>query len=67
TPRLWGVARSGPWLHDGRAPTLDRAIVEHSGEASAAARAYEALSDAERAPIRIYLTSLTRVARVIAP
>lgn len=67
TPRLWGVARSGPWLHDGRAPTLDRAIVEHSGEATEAARAYEALPDAERAPVRIYLTSLTRAARIMAP
>ena len=67
TPRLWGVARSGPWLHDGRAPTLDRAIIEHSGEATDAARAYEALPDVERAPIRIYLTSLTRARRVVAP
>ena len=67
TPRLWGVARSGPWLHDGRAPTLDRTILEHSGEATESARAYEALSNADRAPIRIYLTSLTRAPRVVAP
>lgn len=66
TPPLWGVARSGPWLHDGRAPTLDRTILEHSGEAIDAARAYDALSDQERAPLRIYLTSLTRARRVMA-
>jgi Di-haem oxidoreductase, putative peroxidase len=67
TPPLWGLARSAPYLHDGRAATLDRAITEHSGEATAAAKAYAALVDEERAPVRIYLMSLTRARRLVTP
>ena len=29
TPPLWGVGNSGPWLHDGRAGSLDEAIRLH--------------------------------------
>lgn len=35
TARLWGVADTGPWLHDGRALTLTEAILAHGGEAQA--------------------------------
>ena len=28
TPELWGVGNTGPWLHDGRAATLDEAVSE---------------------------------------
>lgn len=34
TPPLWGVADSAPYLHDGRAATLEAAIAEHGGQAS---------------------------------
>ncbi len=67
TPPLWGIARSRPYLHDARAPTLEDAILEHSGEATEARNRYAALDDAGRAPIRIYLTSLTRAPRMVAP
>ena len=67
TPPLWGIARSGPYMHDGRAPTLQRAILEHDGEATDARDAYEKLGDRERAPIRIYLMSMTRERRLVAP
>jgi CxxC motif-containing protein (DUF1111 family) len=66
TPPLWGVARSRPYLHDGRAPTLEDAILLHGGEAQAAADAYAALDDAGRAPLRVFLTSLTRARRMVA-
>ena len=33
TPPLWGVADSPPYLHDGRAYTLEDAIRLHDGEA----------------------------------
>ncbi len=33
TPPLWGLRASGPYLHDGRAPTVDAAIRGHDGEA----------------------------------
>ncbi len=29
TRSLWGLAETSPYLHDGRAPTLDAAIVAH--------------------------------------
>src|SRR4030095_14519875 len=32
TPPLWGVADSGPYLHDGRAATLHEAIRLHAGQ-----------------------------------
>lgn len=66
TPPLWGVARSRPYLHDGRAPTLEDAILLHGGEAQAAADAYAALDDPARAPLRVFLTSLVRARRLVA-
>ena len=43
TPRLWGVADSAPYLHDGRAPSFDYAIAGHDGEGAAARAAFDAL------------------------
>lgn len=60
TPPLWGLARSRPYLHDGRAQTLHEAITFHGGEASDARDAYVALGEAGQAPIRVFLTSLAR-------
>ena len=34
TRGLAGVGSTGPWLHDGRATTLDEAILAHGGEAA---------------------------------
>ncbi len=67
TPSLWGVARTRPYLHDGRAPTLEAAILMHGGEAEASRDAYEALSDHDRGGLRVYLTSLTRARRFAVP
>lgn len=67
TPPLWGVARSRPYLHDGRAPTLDDAILLHGGEAQASRDAYASLADPDRAPLRMFLTSLVRQARLVTP
>jgi CxxC motif-containing protein (DUF1111 family) len=58
TQPLWGVAATGPYLHDGRASTLDEAIRFHGGEAAAARDRYVALTDAERASIVEFLLSL---------
>ena len=60
TPPLWGLARSRPYLHDGRAPTLEDAILLHGGEAAASRDAYAGLDDEARAELRIFLISLTR-------
>src|SRR5262249_55557791 len=32
TPPLWGLADSAPYLHDGRAATIEEAITFHGGE-----------------------------------
>lgn len=67
TPPLWGIARSRPYLHDGRAPTLEDAILAHGGEAKVARDAFDALGEADRAPLRVFLTSLTRGERLVSP
>jgi hypothetical protein len=64
TPPLWGVARSRPYLHDGRAATLEDAILAHGGEAQEARDAYAHLPDSDRAPLRVFLTSLSRARRL---
>ena len=43
TARLWGVADTEPYLHDGRATTLYDAIEFHGGEAQAARNHFVAL------------------------
>jgi mono/diheme cytochrome c family protein len=67
TPRLWGVADSAPYLHDGRAPSFDYAIAGHDGEGAAARAAFQALSLEDRGLLRVYLMSLRRVPRVVVP
>ena len=67
TPRLWGVADSGPYLHDGRAPSLDYAIAGHDGEGAAARAAYAALPIEEKGALRVYLMSMRRAPRVTVP
>jgi hypothetical protein len=67
TPRLWGVADSAPYLHDGRAPSLDYAIAGHDGEAAAARAAFAAVPFDQRGPLRVYLMSLRREPRVVVP
>ncbi|MDI1443901.1 di-heme oxidoredictase family protein [Polyangium sp. 6x1] len=67
TRPLWGIARSRPYLHDARAPTLEDAILLHGGEAQAARDAFAALSEPERGELRVFLTSLTRARRLSVP
>ncbi len=67
TPRLWGVADSAPYLHDGRAPSLDYAVAGHDGEGAAARAAFAAVPYNDRGPLRVYLMALRRVRRVVVP
>lgn len=67
TPRLWGVADSGPWLHDGRAPSFDYAIAGHGGEGADARAAFAALEREEQGALRVYLMSMRRSPRVMVP
>lgn len=58
TQPLWGVAAVEPYLHDGRASTLDEAIRMHGGEAQRARDEYVDLSDSERRAVVAFLRSL---------
>ncbi len=59
TPPLWGVADSAPYLHDGRASTLDQAIRLHGGEAEATSERYRKLDSGNRRELLLFLHSLT--------
>ncbi len=70
TAELWGVGDTGPWLHDGRAATLDEAVMLHGvdtppavgdprrSEAQEARSAFAAASEADRAALVSFLLSL---------
>jgi len=58
TARLWGVADTAPYLHDGRATTLGEAIALHGGEAQPAADGFAALSEDEQRELLEFLGSL---------
>jgi hypothetical protein len=61
TARLWGVADTAPYLHDGRALTIRDAIVMHGAPGSEAADAVAAfldLDDADQDAILAFLNTL---------
>jgi CxxC motif-containing protein (DUF1111 family) len=58
TPPLWGVADSAPYLHDGRAETLEKAIALHGGEASGVAKRFEALPISDQDALLAFLKTL---------
>jgi CxxC motif-containing protein (DUF1111 family) len=58
TPPLWGVADSAPYLHDGRAATLQEAIQLHGGQAANAARNYARLRSFQQAQLLSFLKTL---------
>jgi CxxC motif-containing protein (DUF1111 family) len=58
TPPLWGIRDSGPYLHDGRATTLDQAIAIHGGEGQESAQAFASLEPKEKSVLITFLKSL---------
>jgi CxxC motif-containing protein (DUF1111 family) len=58
TPPLWGVADSAPYLHDGRAATLEDAIRLHGGQGARAANRFAQLSTGEQAQLLAFLKGL---------
>lgn len=58
TARLWGVADTAPYLHDGRATTLREAIEAHGGDAQASRDDFVALSEEEQAKLLHFLGNL---------
>lgn len=58
TPPLWGVAYTAPYLHDGRAATLEDAIRMHGGQGKRSADNFAALKPAEKAQLIAFLRTL---------
>jgi CxxC motif-containing protein (DUF1111 family) len=58
TPPLWGVADTAPYLHDGRAATLEDAILWHGGEAESSRKLYDELPRESKDLVLAFLSSL---------
>ena len=58
TPPLWGFRDSGPYLHDGRAQTMEQAVALHGGQGADSARKFFELSPQERFQVEAFLKSL---------
>ena len=65
TPPLWGLGLSknsqgGEYflLHDGRAKSIEEAILLHGGEAQSSRDAYESMSEEEKLQLIKFLESL---------
>ena len=64
TPPLWGIGLTqtvlpySSYLHDGRARTLEEAILWHGGEAEMAKQAFVNMSEGERSSLLRFLRSL---------
>jgi CxxC motif-containing protein (DUF1111 family) len=58
TAPLWGLRLSAPYLHDGRAPSIDAAIRAHDGEAAGSREKYLRLSPTQRQQLIDFLRSL---------
>jgi CxxC motif-containing protein (DUF1111 family) len=64
TPPLWGFRDSGPYLHDGRAQTLEQAVAMHGGQGQTSAMKFFQLSPRERLQVESFLKSLVAPAPV---
>lgn len=58
TPPLWGVRDSAPYMHDGRAKSLEQAIAFHGGEAQLSANRFYRLKSDDRSQLLTFLRSL---------
>ena len=67
TRPLWGLAETSPFLHDGRATTLQEAIMLHGGEGADARDAYAELEPEAQRELALFLLSLTRTPRIRIP
>ncbi|MDA0590753.1 MAG: c-type cytochrome [Planctomycetota bacterium] len=58
TPALWGCRDSGPYLHDGRADSLEQAIALHDGEAQDSTMQFLMLTPQKRQLLVAFLKTL---------
>ena len=65
TARLWGVADTAPYLHDGRALTIKEAILMHGGEAKDSRDVFAALEHKDMQALFSFLHSLRTPTKAI--
>lgn len=58
TPPLWGLRDSFPYMHDGKARTVEDAVARHGGEATDVLARFRKLSGAEKVRLLSFLGSL---------
>jgi CxxC motif-containing protein (DUF1111 family) len=58
TPPLWGVSKTAPYLHDGRARTLSDAIAGHELEGEQAAKTFKKAPRTEQEALLAFLEDL---------
>jgi CxxC motif-containing protein (DUF1111 family) len=58
TSPLWALGSRGRFLHDGRATTINEAVLAHDGEAAASAEAFRQLGRQERTSLLAFLLAL---------
>lgn len=58
TQPLWGISATGPYLHDGRAETIEEAILFHGGEGEASRDVFAAYSTEQRGDVLEFLLTL---------
>jgi CxxC motif-containing protein (DUF1111 family) len=58
TPPLWGIGDTAPYMHDGRASTLEAAIEAHHGEAEACAVGFELAPTEQRQALISFLLGI---------
>lgn len=58
TAPLWGLRNSGPYLHDGRAATVEDAIQAHDGESTNSRDRYRRLSPDQKSLLAQFLMSI---------
>ncbi len=58
TAPLWGLGQRSRYLHDGRARTLEAAILTHGGEADAVVQRFRALPADARTALFTFLSTL---------
>jgi CxxC motif-containing protein (DUF1111 family) len=58
TAPLWGLRVRTTYLHDGRARSLDAAVLAHDGQGRGAAEEYRHLNDEDTRALRAFLQSL---------
>ena len=58
TAPLWGLRFEPSYLHDGRAKTIEDAILAHDGQGKAARNAYQGLRRTQKTQLSAFLNSL---------